>query len=142
MERNAGGKERLILTGIAILVLMVCCLFFHRESVVAVAVVVSRRLQPSENPQQVQQVQHYHQHKRHHRKHRFGSTEAYNCTESERVFQWSNIDLAVTSICDTISPYQFAQLVYPDAKTFIDVGANRGYVSGNSSSILFTCLYQ
>lgn len=51
------------------------------------------------------------------------------CSREEIVFQWDNVELAEPSICDSTTPWRLAQLAYPDASVFFDVGANRGYTA-------------
>lgn len=63
----------------------------------------------------------------HHRRRKHESS--YVCTEEEKFFQWDNIDLVTTTICDTITPLRLAQLAFPDASVFFDIGANRGYTT-------------
>ena len=52
-----------------------------------------------------------------------------NCSQSDALFQWDNFDLSKLSICESDSPWRFAQLTLPEATVFIDVGGNRGYTA-------------
>ena len=45
------------------------------------------------------------------------------------VFSYSNYELVDSHICDNDHPWRLAQMLYPDMTTFLDVGANVGYVS-------------
>jgi hypothetical protein len=54
---------------------------------------------------------------------------SYQCTNDEKLYQIENIRKAEMSICDTDLPWQLAQLFYPDASVFIDVGGNVGYTA-------------
>ena len=55
-----------------------------------------------------------------------GSSHGYVCTASEKAIQLEYADIAAMSICDTRVPWRLAQLLFPDASVFIDVGCNRG----------------
>lgn len=57
------------------------------------------------------------------------NSSAYQCTLEEMVFSYSNYELVDSHICDSDHMWRLAQMLYPDMSTFLDVGANVGYVS-------------
>lgn len=54
-------------------------------------------------------------------------TEGYNCSKDE-LLSGSSIH-AFGDICSEVEWFRLAQLILPDASSFVDVGANKGYVS-------------
>ena len=54
---------------------------------------------------------------------------SYVCTTEEMLFQYHNYELVDSSICDSDHPWKLAQMFFPTASVFIDVGANVGYTA-------------
>jgi FkbM family methyltransferase len=57
------------------------------------------------------------------------------CTEENVHYQVDQMRLVPTHICSELEYYKLAQIAWPDAKTFLDIGANRGYLAGIMFSI-------
>ena len=51
------------------------------------------------------------------------------CTEEEKLYQFENIDLIHPSSCDGSYLWPLIHLALPEATTFFDIGADRGYSS-------------
>jgi len=51
------------------------------------------------------------------------------CSDNQRVFQESFLTAIQMDICSEIEWYKVAHLSHPHARTFIDVGANKGYLA-------------
>ena len=54
---------------------------------------------------------------------------SYMCTDDEMLFQHQNYELVDSHICDSDHPWKLAQMFFPSASVFIDVGANVGYTA-------------
>ena len=54
---------------------------------------------------------------------------SYVCTDEEMLFQYQNYELVDSHICDSDHPWRLAQMFFPSASVFIDVGANVGYTA-------------
>ena len=57
------------------------------------------------------------------------SIPSYVCTPEEMLFQYHNYELVDSHICDSDHPWRLAQMFFPTASVFIDVGANVGYTA-------------
>eukprot|EP00596_Hydrurales_sp_CCMP1899_P004270 CAMPEP_0119046616 /NCGR_PEP_ID=MMETSP1177-20130426/47807_1 /TAXON_ID=2985 /ORGANISM="Ochromonas sp, Strain CCMP1899" /LENGTH=238 /DNA_ID=CAMNT_0007020017 /DNA_START=25 /DNA_END=737 /DNA_ORIENTATION=- len=55
-------------------------------------------------------------------------SKGYQCSSTERLQQQSIAQIISMDICSEIEWYKVVQLAWPEAKTFIDVGANKGYL--------------
>ena len=54
---------------------------------------------------------------------------SYVCTDEEMLFQYQNYELVDSHICDSDHPWRLAQMFFPSASVFIDVGANVGFTA-------------
>lgn len=54
---------------------------------------------------------------------------SYVCTDDEMLFQYQNYELVDSHICDSDHPWKLAQMFFPSASVFIDVGANVGFTA-------------
>lgn len=59
----------------------------------------------------------------------FRGHKSYKCSKQEMMTQMERIDFFDHTICDTETPWELFQLLYPDANVFIDVGGNVGYTA-------------
>lgn len=58
-----------------------------------------------------------------------GSSDRYQCSMAEKLFQFDNFELVGLHICDPETVWRMAQLSIPDAKMVLDVGGNLGYTA-------------
>lgn len=58
---------------------------------------------------------------------------ANRCTDEQIQFQVDHYDLVDAFICDSgaMSPWKIVQLLYPNIRTFLDIGGNRGYTAAH-----------